>query len=366
MPRATATSWTLRAIGAAGIERERERHDPVPAQQAERRLQTHDSVRRRGPADRTAGVRPESQERVAGRDRRAGAARGAGGSAGGIVGVPRDAAEGAHRPPGSELAQVHLRQHDRSGAAEPLHEEGVVRRQPVPEQEGAGGGPDIRRVEVVLQDHGDAVERGAPAGSFPLGVELAGSPPGLRVQRDHGVDRRPLIVVGGDPRETELDQPLGIERPGVHGVVDLGDRRRGQIELALTERRHTRGRGERRQENEPGEAAGQRELRGADAHGGGCYAVGLAGSGRPPIGTTAERPRTPTTTPRAGPPRGPAADGRAPENPGSPSGVRQLADTRSRGSRRRRDRASVSSWRTRSRVSCSSPPISSRFASPPP
>ena len=47
----------------------------------------------------------------------------------------------------------------------------------------------------------------------PLAVERVGGLPRTRIQRDEGVDRGPLLVVGGDAREKRVDRCRERGRP---------------------------------------------------------------------------------------------------------------------------------------------------------
>ena len=192
-PSATATSYTLRAIGPAGVEAERQRDDAVAAEQAVRRLEADDAVRRRRPAHRAAGVGAEAERRVAGGDRRAGAARRARRRARRDRAGWRLAAERAEGAARRELRQVDLGEDDRAGLAQLLHDEGVVGRHRSFEQHRAAGGRQVDGVEVVLEHDRDAVQRRARC-PWPCARRRARAPcsSAFGLQRDDGVQQRAL------------------------------------------------------------------------------------------------------------------------------------------------------------------------------
>ena len=193
-----------------------------------------------GPRNRSAGVGAESQRRVRRRDRDAGAARRSRRRPREIVRVERLAAERAARRPRGELRHVQLREHDRAGRVQLLHDEGVFARDRSFEQHRSARRRQIGGVVVVFQHDGDAVQRRARAFRLALRVERARRLDGFRVQREHGAQRRPLPVVGLDAREAQLHEALRGQRAGVERAVDVGDRQRVEVDRLRGGRRPRR------------------------------------------------------------------------------------------------------------------------------
>jgi len=85
-------------------------------------------------------------------------------------------------------------------------------------------------IEQVLEHHRNAVQFAAWPLFLALLVERARQLQRLGLQRDDGVDVRPLLVVGRDAVQIQLDQLFGVERAGIECLVDVFDGRRLQIE----------------------------------------------------------------------------------------------------------------------------------------
>ena len=148
--------------GSAGVKGKRQGHDAVPAQEPKRRFESRQAIRGGRPANGASGVRTQPDKAVSGGYGRPGATGGAGRRAGRIVRIAGDPPERAHGAPGSELAQVHLRQHDRAGLPQFPHHEGVIGRARILQQEGSRGRGNVRGVEVVLEQDRNPV-KGRPA-----------------------------------------------------------------------------------------------------------------------------------------------------------------------------------------------------------
>ena len=111
-----------------------------------------------------------------------------------IRGVVRVARQPTERAPyaSRELAQVDLREHNRPGVTQLLHDEGVVRGQRPLQHDGAGRGREVRRVDVVLQDQRDAMQGGAGTPGLPEmrpnGETMANTFQGVFPVEDTGAD----------------------------------------------------------------------------------------------------------------------------------------------------------------------------------
>ena len=173
------------------VQRERQRQHAGAADQAVGGLDAGDAAQRRGPADRAAGVRAGAAEDHAGRDRRAGAGRGAGGEVLRVPGIARRRpGQVERRAAHGELMRRQLAHHHRAGLGPFAHHGGVAFRHVVLEQPGMPGRADAGGVVDVLVADRDAVERAArqPRHDARLGRACVGHGAFLRRQ-DEGVQR---------------------------------------------------------------------------------------------------------------------------------------------------------------------------------
>jgi hypothetical protein len=207
--------------GADLVLREAVGHDAGAADQAARGPHAYQAAGRGRRADRLPGVAAGAEHGEAGREGRAGTAAGAAGAAREVVGVAHLAAQAADRHAAArELLQVGLGQQQRTGRAQALHHEGVAARLRVAHRDVAAGGGQVVRVEVVLQDHRDAVQRpDRPAGGVRV-VEMLGLLQRLRVHGQHGAQRRALAVVGRDAVEATLHQRARRQPPFAIGGME--------------------------------------------------------------------------------------------------------------------------------------------------
>ena len=220
--------------GSRRVVTQRQRHDAIATQQAVRRLEASDTVHRRRSSHRTSCVGPQSELREVGRDcsaRTATRSRRALGQIVGILGLPAHRAETIRTTgPGSELAQVHFGQNDRAGLTQLLHDECVVGWNRALEDQRTRRGRHVERIEVVFEHDGNAVNRRARPFALALFVECARLIERLGVQCDDRVDRRSLLVEGLDALQVHPREFLGGEGAGIEGIVDVGDRRRIEID----------------------------------------------------------------------------------------------------------------------------------------
>ena len=99
----------------------------------------------------------------------------------------------------------------------------------------AGGVHHRRGVDVVLQQHRNAVQRAAHAPGLAFGVARVGFLECIGIGLDHGVECRAGIVDGGDAVEIGLRQRAAVQFAAGHACAQIGDvgfsegeRRRGQ------------------------------------------------------------------------------------------------------------------------------------------
>ena len=92
-------------------------------------------------------------------------------------------------------------------------DEGILRGTPIGERERSGGGGDgIARVDIVLEQNRDAVQRTAHVAVLAFLIELAGDGGGIGIDGQHGAELRTvgvtlagaLTVNGLDPVQIKL------------------------------------------------------------------------------------------------------------------------------------------------------------------
>ena len=216
------------------VLRERHRHHAGAADQAARWHETDKTCVRGGTARGDAGLGRQADGGEAGGDGHRGAATRPARAAREVERIEDLAAERAE-PAGVEREFVHVRlqQDYGAGVAQPSNHGGVVRRRQAVEAETAAGGGQAGDVDVVLHRDRDAVQRAAPAARPSLVVEGAREVECLRIDSTDGVQARALRVVSGDACEIQMREPRVGQRPTIDGLLDLGDRRRPQIDGAL-------------------------------------------------------------------------------------------------------------------------------------
>jgi Asp-tRNA(Asn)/Glu-tRNA(Gln) amidotransferase A subunit family amidase len=131
---------------------------------------------------------------------------------------PRDpvTALGVGRAPASHAAALD---------AQALHDERIGARLRVLHRDVAAARGQVEGVDVVLEDHRDAVQRTDLALAFaPWRVEARGLLQRPRVDGDQRLQRRPLAVVGRDAGEVLLRQLRDGQSAAAQRRMDAGDR----------------------------------------------------------------------------------------------------------------------------------------------
>ncbi len=226
-----------RVLDAAGhgpelVERPAERHRSRPGHPAKRRPEARHPAAHRRVDDASLRLASNRKRDQGGRRRRA---RTRAAPARPLLEEPW-----VHRLPAEpdvvqrESAQAELGQKDGSGVVEPLDDDGVGVRDPVPEGLGAPGRLDPLRVEEVLRSPRNSVERAAVLSRFDLRVRAAG----LRQrqvfrQRD---DALQLRIEPLDPLEVDPCQPLGAQGPSLDPARQGRDGREGDVLVAPGQR----------------------------------------------------------------------------------------------------------------------------------
>ena len=240
-----AASVTVRVIGPAVSWLCAIGNDARAAHQAERRLDADEAavVRRRD--DGAVGLGPDADRRVAGGDRAAGSRnsspKGCGRArTGSCPGPPRPLQpldECVDRKLAHSLRFVLPRMTApasrslRATNASRRRDRALERQRPGRRRHPVGG------ADVVLDQHRDAVQRAARALGLPLRVERGGDGRRVRVQLDHVVQRRPLLVERVDAPQVLLDQRARRVLARLHPLLQVGDRGFLEIRTARRPRR---------------------------------------------------------------------------------------------------------------------------------
>ncbi len=208
-----------------------DRHDMRAADQPDRRLQPDQPVDRRRAHDRAIGFGADRGCCKTRRDRRARPARRS--ARGpieriGIADQPADRAPPTHRPGRADVrpfAEVGLAEDHRACRAQLRDHRRVAARHIVLERQAASGGRHrVGGLDIVLDQHRNAVQRSAHPPRPTLGVERLGLGQRVGIERDHAAQRRPLAVHRRDPREIRPDQIDTARRPRRHACLKLIDR----------------------------------------------------------------------------------------------------------------------------------------------
>jgi hypothetical protein len=113
----------------------------------------------------------------------------------------------------------------------------------------------IRGVDVVFDQHRDAVKRSARALGFPLGVERVRDGQRVGVDLHDRAQRGPLLVQLRDAREIGLDELMRGERAGGHARLELRDGHFLVAEVLGARGRRAAGRRSAREENRQGQGS---------------------------------------------------------------------------------------------------------------
>ena len=124
-----------------------------------------------------------------------------------------------------ELGHVRLGQDNGAGRLDPLDEKRVFVRDESLERPRSVGALQANRLEVVLDNGGNAVERAGRTTPRESPIEIGGLLQRIRVDLDDRVQRGALLVVGLDALQVLLDERTARQLSRLHRGVDPGDRR---------------------------------------------------------------------------------------------------------------------------------------------
>ena len=217
-------------------------NDTRAADAPECRLQPHQAVDGGGRDDAAVGLGAHAQSAQAGGDGRAGARTAAAGAAVQRVGVACQAAAGtpaagaARAADVGPLAEVGLAQHHRTAFAQALHQVGVTHGAHAFQRQRSGAGAHlVGSGDVVLQQHGQAVQRATQLAIAALGITFARNGQRIGVHLDDAVQPGAAAVQRFDACGVALHQRLGGGAPRQQrlrelrrtGFLQVGQGRRG-------------------------------------------------------------------------------------------------------------------------------------------
>ena len=226
--------------------------DPAAGDEPDGGLDPHERARRGRADNGPVGLGADADRGEVGGDRGPRAGARAAGTAVEGVGVPALAAPGApaaRRAARAEvrpLGQVRLPDDHGARLAQLPHDERVLGRPRSHEGERARGrGHAVRGRDVVLDQHGNPVQRPAWPLRFALGVEPSCDEQGFGVRLDDGAQGGPAPIELVDAGEVVLAQrPRGVLAV-LHPFLQIGDGRLGERER-WDDRSRNPGRGPRR------------------------------------------------------------------------------------------------------------------------
>ena len=217
-----------RAASVLGVT---ERNDAGTTREPQRRPQTHKRIVRAGYPDRSAGVGSQRERREACGRSHAGAAARSARCPCHVVGIQRVATVRAdRRETERELVEVHLAQQHRACPPQLRDLKRILFRDDAAQRERASGRWHVARVEVVLQQHRDPVQRSARSACLALRVECTRRGRGIWIEEDDGVQPRARLVVGVDALGVHPHQLLRRHLPRGHRRLQLADALLGDVE----------------------------------------------------------------------------------------------------------------------------------------
>ena len=121
------------------------------------------------------------------------------------------------------LAEVGLAQHHGTGGTESGDDERILRRDGACQgQRSRGRLHAVTGVDVVLDEHGHAVERATRALRSTFVIQCPGDGDGLGIDLDDRVKSRTIAIESVNPPQKVLREPLGGERTRSHASLHLG------------------------------------------------------------------------------------------------------------------------------------------------
>jgi hypothetical protein len=120
------------------------------------------------------------------------------------------------------LREIRLAQDHRAGLAQALHHGGITRRRDTHQRGRAGAGVHaVGGGDVVLHQHGNAVQRAAQAAGGAFGVQLRGDGHRIRIHFQHAGQAGPGLIDAGDACGVGLGQRHGRGAAFGHGAGKL-------------------------------------------------------------------------------------------------------------------------------------------------
>ncbi len=219
-----------------GVLRQAAGNEPRSADQAHGGTKADEIVSRGRRPDRVDPVGSDSEQTEVGCDAGAGAPAGPARRSRQVVGVQGLAklrTDGL--PPGGKLVQVGLCQDDGACPAQPLDNKRILRGHIAPKARRACCGFDATALDIVLDQHRDAVQRRQGLRRLPggLGVHAFCLCQRLRVEPEDAVDAGAALIVGRDPVQVAAYQ-LPCRQPAVtHRGMRGGNGGLHQVERRL-------------------------------------------------------------------------------------------------------------------------------------
>ena len=199
-------------------------HHAVPARQSHGAADADQCLMRRRAANGIAGVGADAGHSEVGRHSCRRAATRACGGVQQIVGIAGQAAAGADGDVGAEcpLRHIGLAQNDGAFLPQPLHQMGILCRNISLERKRARRGGKAGHIDIVLDQHGNAVQQALHAVAGKAGVQGACIVQCRRIQRHNGIDAGALVQPV-DAFQIPRRQLFTAQPPFAHRRVQLGD-----------------------------------------------------------------------------------------------------------------------------------------------
>ena len=118
------------------------------------------------------------------------------------------------------LAEIGFAEDNGAGGAQLLRYEGILGRPGADERERPGGGHHlVGGIDVVFDEHGDAVQGAARTFGLAFLIERIGDGEGVGVEFEHAVEGWAVLVDFADAGSVLLDERASGELAGVQAVL---------------------------------------------------------------------------------------------------------------------------------------------------
>ena len=202
----------------------------APADQSGGGTHTDDTVPDRWAPDRGKALLPHGNGAEIGRHAHGGAARRTARRSLEIINIARRTEERAMRVAAAHFPQRRFAEENGTRRPQFGRDEAVALRPVALEQNGAQGRRHFFDVRLILHNDRNAVQGTDEAIFFQRRVEAVGFREGVWIERNNGIERRALLIIGRDPVKIGLNELPCAQYSRAIGRLNIGDRRLQRLE----------------------------------------------------------------------------------------------------------------------------------------